>query len=87
MESDLVVKSQNEFPEDRFHGLFSSPEADVILAAKDSVLFRVHSQTLKTTSGFFRTMYSLPQYVLHLLTIPLIDGDYDVGAVQHHRTM
>jgi hypothetical protein len=44
-----------------FHPQFCSPEADVILGAKDGTLFRVHSHTLKTTSVWFRTMFSLPQ--------------------------
>jgi len=45
-----------------FHPLFSLPEGDVILGAKDGdVLFRTHSFVLKTTSGWFRTMFSLPQ--------------------------
>lgn len=41
--------------------LFSSSDADIILRAKGGELFRVHSYTLKTTSGWFRTMFSLPQ--------------------------
>jgi len=45
-----------------FHPEFSSEEADVILACKESTLhFRVHSFTLKSTSGFFQTMFTLPQ--------------------------
>lgn len=44
-----------------YHTLFSSPEADVVLVTKDGVSFRVHSYTLKNTSGWFRTMFSLPQ--------------------------
>lgn len=45
-----------------FHPDFSLPDANVVIAAKDAKMhFRVHSYTLKTTSGFFRTMYSLPQ--------------------------
>ncbi|KZP08450.1 hypothetical protein FIBSPDRAFT_1052417 [Athelia psychrophila] len=45
-----------------FHPLFSSPDGDVILGAKGgSLLFRTHSFTLKTASGWFRTMFSLPQ--------------------------
>jgi hypothetical protein len=44
------------------HPLFSSEDGDTILAPRcGSVLFRVHSYTLKTTSGWFRTMFSLPQ--------------------------
>lgn len=44
-----------------YHPVFNSPEADVVLGSKDSVLFRVHSFTLKTTSGWFGSMFSLPQ--------------------------
>ncbi|GBE81318.1 hypothetical protein SCP_0310450 [Sparassis crispa] len=43
------------------HPLFSSDEGDVFLGSKDGTQFRVHSYTLKTTSGWFRTMFSLPQ--------------------------
>jgi hypothetical protein len=44
------------------HTLFSNPEGDVILGSKDGdVLFRTHSFILKTTSGWFRSMFSLPQ--------------------------
>ncbi|KIY50374.1 hypothetical protein FISHEDRAFT_39617 [Fistulina hepatica ATCC 64428] len=44
-----------------FHPLFSDPGADIVLASKGgSTRFRVHSWTLKTTSGFFRQMFSLP---------------------------
>jgi len=43
------------------HPLFSSDEADVVLASKDGMQFRIHSIVLKTTSGWFRTMFSLPQ--------------------------
>ena len=46
--------------EQSFHPLFSSPDADVVLASKDQTQFRVHSYTLKTTSGCFRGMFSLP---------------------------
>ncbi|EKM54218.1 uncharacterized protein PHACADRAFT_257912 [Phanerochaete carnosa HHB-10118-sp] len=44
-----------------FHELFNSPNADTVLGSKDRVLFRVHSYTLKTTSGWFKDMFSLPQ--------------------------
>ncbi|KAH7905182.1 hypothetical protein BJ138DRAFT_1118697, partial [Hygrophoropsis aurantiaca] len=47
--------------EDKTHPCFASPDADIILGAKDRTLFRVHSYTLKTTSGWFRSLFSLPQ--------------------------
>ncbi|PCH43917.1 hypothetical protein WOLCODRAFT_104404 [Wolfiporia cocos MD-104 SS10] len=43
-----------------YHPLFSSPDGDIVLVSTDRTLFRIHSYTLKTTSGFFRTMFSLP---------------------------
>lgn len=54
----ILVALRREEP----HPLFSSPDADVTLGAKDGVLFRVHSFILKTTSGWFRAMYTLPQH-------------------------
>jgi len=56
--SGTLVKVMNE---DAFHSYFSSPDADVILGANDHTLFRVHSWTLKTTSGWFRSLFSMPQ--------------------------
>ncbi|KAI0356238.1 hypothetical protein OH77DRAFT_1478330 [Trametes cingulata] len=54
-------KADLELSNGGFHPLFSSQDGDVVLGSKDRVLFRVHSYTLKTTSGWFRAMYSLPQ--------------------------
>ena len=42
-----------------FVGLF--PDADVTLLSKDNILFPMSSETLRRTSGWFRTMFSLPQ--------------------------
>ena len=61
--------------EDRTSPIFSSPDADVVLCSKDNVRFRVYSVVLRTTSGWFRTMFNLPQnqsetkpeVVLHVL--------------------
>ena len=36
-------------------------DADVVLGSRDGVLFRVPSTTLKMTSAWFRTMFTLPQ--------------------------
>ncbi|KIJ67481.1 hypothetical protein HYDPIDRAFT_108258 [Hydnomerulius pinastri MD-312] len=43
------------------HPAFDSPDADVVLVSKDLTRFRVHSFTLKTTSGWFRSLFSLPR--------------------------
>ncbi|KAF8893938.1 hypothetical protein BD779DRAFT_1467525 [Infundibulicybe gibba] len=63
-----------------FHPSFLSPEGDAVLAANGGkVLFRVHSFTLKTTSGWFKTMYSLPQKPLALVEdVFYMDEDADV---------
>ncbi|KAF8972900.1 hypothetical protein BDZ97DRAFT_1900776 [Flammula alnicola] len=62
-----------------FHPDFSSLDANVVLAAKDAkVYYRVHSHTLKTTSGFFRTMYSLPQSATTQSDIIYLDEDAEI---------
>ncbi|KAF9219539.1 hypothetical protein BS17DRAFT_788976 [Gyrodon lividus] len=43
------------------HPAFDSSDADVVLVSKDLVRFRVHSFTLKTTSGWFRSLFTLPR--------------------------
>ncbi|KAL7281245.1 hypothetical protein ACG7TL_004553 [Trametes sanguinea] len=63
-------KSEPEPSSGGIHPLFSSEDGDVVLGSKDRVLFRVHSYTLKTTSGWFRAMYSLPQRGPSVADIP-----------------
>ena len=41
--------------------LFASSDADFVLRSSDGKQFRIHAFTLRTASGFFRTMLSLPQ--------------------------
>ncbi|KAI0290390.1 hypothetical protein B0F90DRAFT_1672008 [Multifurca ochricompacta] len=53
--SDIDTK-----PGPKYHPLFSF-DADVVLSSRDGVLFRVPSTTLKMTSSWFRTMFTLPQ--------------------------
>ncbi|KAF5378071.1 hypothetical protein D9615_007497 [Tricholomella constricta] len=45
----------------KFHPEFSFPDADVILRSFEGTLYRIHSYTLRTTSGLFDTMFNLPQ--------------------------
>jgi BTB/POZ domain len=45
----------------KYHPLFSFEDADIVLASRDGVLFRVPSMTLKMTSSWFRAMFTLPQ--------------------------
>lgn len=45
------------------HPAFDSPEADIIIVSRDLTCFRVHSFTLKTTSGWFRSLFTLPRPV------------------------
>ena len=44
-----------------YHPLFSSPNGDVVLRSKEGTLYRLHSYTLRASSGLFDTMFSLPQ--------------------------
>jgi hypothetical protein len=45
----------------KFHPDFCSTDADVILRSFEGTLYRIHSYTLRTTSGLFDTLFSLPQ--------------------------
>ncbi|KAI0684797.1 hypothetical protein BC835DRAFT_1292096 [Cytidiella melzeri] len=55
------MQAEDCVPVTKVHPLFASPEADAVLASKDGILFHIHSHTLKTTSGWFSSMFSLPQ--------------------------
>lgn len=48
-------------PQPTTHPEFDSPDADVVLVSRDLVRFRMHSFTLKTTSGWFRSLFSMPR--------------------------
>ncbi|TCD63993.1 hypothetical protein EIP91_004695 [Steccherinum ochraceum] len=43
-----------------YHPLFSG-DGDVVLSASDGMSFKVHAVVLKTTSGWFNTLLTLPQ--------------------------
>jgi len=61
MQAETAHSSESAEPKGpRFHPLFSF-DADVVLGSRDGVLFRVPSTTLKMTSAWFRTMFTLPQ--------------------------
>ncbi|KAH0827307.1 hypothetical protein J3R83DRAFT_3931 [Lanmaoa asiatica] len=55
------------------HSAFDSPDADVVLVSHDLVRFRMHSFTLKTTSGWFRSLFTLPR--------PSSSGTVEAGAI------
>jgi hypothetical protein len=44
-----------------YDSLFASSDADFVLRSSDGKQFRIHAFTLRTASGFFRTMLNLPQ--------------------------
>lgn len=44
-----------------YHPLFSNPNGDVVLRSSEGTLYRLHSYTLRASSGLFDTMFSLPQ--------------------------
>ncbi|KAL0954978.1 hypothetical protein HGRIS_003908 [Hohenbuehelia grisea] len=57
-DSDVV----EEFNEPvTYHPLFSDPDADTVLRSAEGTYYRVHSYTLRTTCGLFRTLFDLPQ--------------------------
>ena len=60
----MQADSDTTLPVDNlvYHSSFNSPDSDTVLGSKDGTFFRVHSYTLKTTSGWFRSMFSLPQH-------------------------
>ncbi|KAJ6533805.1 hypothetical protein DFH09DRAFT_932676 [Mycena vulgaris] len=43
-----------------YHPAFSAPGADIVLESSARTLYRIDSYTLRTTSGLFKTMLSLP---------------------------
>lgn len=48
-------------PRSPYHPSFTSEDADITLCSVEGTLYRMHSFTLRNTSGLFRTMFSLPQ--------------------------
>lgn len=61
MQAESTHIPNSTAPKDsKYHPLFSF-DADVVLASRDGVLFCVPSMTLKMTSSWFRTMFTLPQ--------------------------
>ncbi|KAK6987606.1 F-box domain-containing protein [Favolaschia claudopus] len=43
-----------------YHLAFADPDAEIALESAEGTLYRVHSYTLQTTSGLFKTLLSLP---------------------------
>ena len=68
-------------PARNIHPEFASPDADVILRSEEGTLFCVHSHMLRSNSGLFRTMFTLPQPVNNVETqnepaeIPIYETD------------
>lgn len=58
--------------EDRFHELFNDPDSDIVLKSSDGILFKAHISTLRRTSTFFGTMFSLPAPAQNTLSTVLI---------------
>jgi hypothetical protein len=44
-----------------YHPIFSNSNGDVVLRSTEGTLYRLHSYTLRASSGLFDTMFSLPQ--------------------------
>ncbi|KIY74174.1 hypothetical protein CYLTODRAFT_416431 [Cylindrobasidium torrendii FP15055 ss-10] len=56
-----LVKTFEKSYRPAYHPAFDSARADIVLQSSDGVLYRIRSYTLRRTSGFFRTMFTLPQ--------------------------
>lgn len=56
-----VVKFSTDSCKTFYHPLFSYPDGDVTLRSNEGTLYRLHSYTLRASSGLFDTMFSLPQ--------------------------
>ncbi|KAH9945683.1 hypothetical protein B0H21DRAFT_425073 [Amylocystis lapponica] len=78
MQADVDNTSSNLI----YHPLFSSTDGDVVLGSKDGILFRLHSFTLKMTSGWFRTMFSLPQRSEPLASPEALNVDEDSATLE-----
>lgn len=46
----------------KYHPLFAEEDATIIITSSDGVHYRMHPFILRTTSGFFRDMISLPRH-------------------------
>lgn len=69
---DTALLTRSVVGSKKFHPEFSFPDADVILRSFEGTLYRIHSYTLRTTSGLFSTMFSLPQPE----EIPIYESDF-----------
>ena len=70
-----------------YHPSFASRDADIILQSADGVYYRVHSSVLSTTSGLFRTMFSLPQPSLeHHKTCCPVATSCECDPIPTHET-
>jgi hypothetical protein len=78
----MQADSDSTHDEALLHPLFRSPDGDVILGAKGGALFRVHSYTLKTTSGWFRDMFTLPQNSSKKPEVDVIYVDEDAYTLE-----
>ncbi|TDL26546.1 hypothetical protein BD410DRAFT_895210 [Rickenella mellea] len=48
-------------PARKYHRLFASQEADVVLISDDEMVFLVHRVVLQLASGFFKTLLEMPR--------------------------
>ncbi|THH00913.1 hypothetical protein EW145_g7015 [Phellinidium pouzarii] len=58
--------------QDEYHPSYSFPDADLVLASKDDLKFRVHSQILKLVSGFFSEMLAIPRATSEKASDPIV---------------
>ncbi|TCD63992.1 NADH-cytochrome b5 reductase [Steccherinum ochraceum] len=62
LDARLAASSAHDTEQpNKVHPEFADDTADIILASSDNIHFRVHSVILKVSSGWFRTLFTLPQ--------------------------
>ncbi|KAJ7318754.1 hypothetical protein DFH08DRAFT_754659 [Mycena albidolilacea] len=47
-------------PPPKYHVAFADSDAEIVIASSEETLYRMHAYTLRTTSGLFKTLLSLP---------------------------
>ncbi|OBZ79218.1 hypothetical protein A0H81_00719 [Grifola frondosa] len=79
-----VTHTDNEDNEEKMEGnihpVFASLNADIALCSKDNTTFRIHSHILIVASGWFRTMFTLPQGTACTSEALQMEEDADVLA-------
>ncbi|KAJ7240160.1 hypothetical protein B0H12DRAFT_1024814 [Mycena haematopus] len=70
-----------------YHLAFAAPDAEIVIASSEGTLYRVHAYTLRTTSGLFKTLLSLPPPPGGHTTEPIAIHEPDIAVEPLLRLM